>query len=117
MLITELADQVTKGETPDLETVCRQYPHFESDLRQLWGTLIVTQAAATEQSADQFATMPMINEGLELPCDFGNYTLESEPCFLCILLYLCTLQFFGSIRTEIHFWQINFFGEQNLFYL
>ena len=78
ILVTQLADQVTNGETPDLETVCRQHPQFESDLRELWGTLIVTHAAAKEQSSESNSSKSGFADRIELPCDFGDYTLQSE---------------------------------------
>ncbi len=78
ILVAQLADQVTKGEAPDLETVCQQHPQFESDLRELWGTLIVTQAAAKEQSSPSNSTNFGLAERIDLPCEFGNYTLQSE---------------------------------------
>ena len=78
-LVTELADRSNKGETINLDSVCKQYPQFESDLRELWGTIIVTDVAAKEQSSrEQEITNEIALPQLELPCKFANYMLEAE---------------------------------------
>ena len=78
-LVTELADRSNLGEVIDLETVCKQFPQFESDLRELWGTIVVTGVAAKEQSTrSQSITNEISLPQLELPCKFGDYLLEAE---------------------------------------
>lgn len=78
-LVTELADRSNKGESINLDSVCKQYPQFESDLRELWGTIIVTDVAAKEQSSrEQEITNEIALPQLELPCKFANYMLEAE---------------------------------------
>lgn len=78
-LISELADRATGGDQLDLEEACKKHPQFETDLRELWGTIVVTHAAAKEQSS-QFlhSTSELSAPRLELPCDFGDYVLEAE---------------------------------------
>lgn len=78
-LITHLADRVNNGDQVELEKTCRQHPTFESDLRDLWGTIAVTRAAADEMASKSFTgdgdtRVP----GLEVPYDLGNYMLEEE---------------------------------------
>jgi serine/threonine-protein kinase len=78
-LVTRLADRVNQGETPDLETVCKKYPKFETDLRDLWGTIVVTTSAAKEIGSRISAMDSEAPQQLfELPCQFGDYTLEAE---------------------------------------
>ena len=77
LLVTELADRANRGEEVSLEATCRKHPQFETDLRELWGTIIVTSAAAKEKSALSLTAdiwIPL----LELPCQFGDYLLEAE---------------------------------------
>ncbi len=79
ILVTELADRASRGETVSLEETVRQYPQFETDLRELWGTIIVTNAAAKEQSRNSsLSTSELAIPRIELPCSFGNYVLEEE---------------------------------------
>jgi len=79
ILIAQLADQVATGFCPELESVCREYPQFEQDLRELWGVVVVANMAGKERAQ---ATLPL--EGMagpqrfELPYDFGPYRLEKE---------------------------------------
>lgn len=79
LLVTSLADRANQGEPVDLEQACRDHPEFELDLRELWGTIIVTHAAAKEKgSQSEVLTNEMSVPLLELPCSFGNYILEAE---------------------------------------
>ena len=76
-LISQLADRVNAGEQLELEPVCRQHPQFENDLRELWGTVVVANMAASVHSHDGLSTAGYA-QPLELPCEFGEYTLEAE---------------------------------------
>ncbi len=79
ILVTQLADRANQGDPVDLEEACRKHPRFESDLRELWGTIVVTDAAAKEKSRGSFSSgsEPVIPQ-FELPFDFGDYRLEEE---------------------------------------
>jgi len=78
-LVTELADRANRGDPLSLDEACKKHPEFEPDLRELWGTIVVTQAAGKEQnSAFLQSTAELSVPRLELPCDFGDYVLESE---------------------------------------
>jgi len=78
-LVTELADRTNAGEKVELEATCKKYPQFESDLRDLWGTIVVTRAAADEMATRSFSPESDIRiPGLEVPYDLGNYVLEEE---------------------------------------
>jgi len=78
-LITNLADRINSGDRVELEKTCHQHPAFERDLRDLWGTIAVTRAAADEMASKSFTgdAEPRI-PGLEVPYDLGNYILEEE---------------------------------------
>jgi serine/threonine-protein kinase len=78
-LITELADRTNAGEKVELEATCKKHPQFESDLRDLWGTIVVTRAAADEMATRSFSPDSDIRiPGLEVPYDLGTYVLEEE---------------------------------------
>ena len=78
-LITDLADRANSGQHVELEATCKKHPEFEADLRDLWGTIIVTRAAAMEMATKTFTgTSEVRIPGLEVPCDLGNYVLEEE---------------------------------------
>ncbi len=46
MLVSNLADRLQRNEQLDFEAICQTYPQFRQDLTELWGALIVTDAAA-----------------------------------------------------------------------
>ena len=80
-LLAHLMDRSAAGEELDLEENCRMHPEFESDLRELWGTLAVTRAAGSEPSSQlrqEPHPEPESAPGLDLPYDLGNYLLEEE---------------------------------------
>ena len=76
-LICSLADEINGGKRITLEQACQKYPEFADDLRELWGTIVVTRAAGEELNSLSFQTgeaAPL----LELPFDLGEYVLEEE---------------------------------------
>lgn len=78
-LITGYADRANGGENLDLESAVRDHPEFETDLRELWGTIVVTRAAAHEKrSAPLSISSELAVPRIELPCPFGKYVLEAE---------------------------------------
>ncbi|MEX2026287.1 MAG: serine/threonine protein kinase, partial [Pirellulaceae bacterium] len=85
LLVSELADRVQRGEQVALEDECRKYPEFASDLRELWGAIVVAQAAGSHSRAPEPATLPSNNAAndfpsgeLSLPARFGDYELLEE---------------------------------------
>lgn len=79
ILVTEIADRANQGLPVNLEATCRAHPHFESDLRELWGTIVVTDAVGKEKSWDTYSeSTDQTAPRLELPCSFGDYRLEEE---------------------------------------
>ncbi len=62
--ISELADRIQRGERIDLQQACRETPEFASDLRELWGTILVTDAIG------------QVHEEAEAPSDAGSLQLK-----------------------------------------
>ena len=82
-LLTELTDRVQQGEIVDLETVCQAHPLVATELRQLWGAVMVAQAAASLSQADVPNTLSASQYdhatlNFELPCRLGDYELLEE---------------------------------------
>ncbi|MEQ1903554.1 MAG: serine/threonine-protein kinase [Pirellulaceae bacterium] len=83
ILISQLSDRMAAGESITLENSCQANPKFADDLRDLWGMLVVTEIAASEQRSE--AKKSFNSGGLErsapqlsLPCRLGNFELEEE---------------------------------------
>ena len=76
-LLVEFADNIASGADISLADACRMYPAFQSEFRELWGTLMVTQNAGTF-SVDLLEEESEFSQSRSLPCDFGDYVLESE---------------------------------------
>jgi serine/threonine-protein kinase len=45
-LLAELTDQLHHGQTPNLDDVTRRHPDLAGELRELWGTVLFTEALA-----------------------------------------------------------------------
>jgi serine/threonine-protein kinase len=75
ILLTSIADRVAAGEAIDTAEVCREHPEFAEDLRDLMGTMIVTQAAGESPSDPGTETR---YAALELPHEMENFVLEEE---------------------------------------
>ena len=54
-LVSSLLERIQVGEQLDLQVTTAQHPEFADDLRDIWGTLIVTDVAASE--ARQFSVV------------------------------------------------------------
>ncbi|MFM7118280.1 MAG: serine/threonine-protein kinase, partial [Planctomycetota bacterium] len=76
-LLTDLADRMSRGEEMYLEGVCAEYPQFANDLRDLWGTIAVTQAIAHD-SLTRPRTEPRDLALFELPYRLGDFELLEE---------------------------------------
>jgi serine/threonine-protein kinase len=80
LLLADLTDKAHDGEAVDINQVCAEHPEFADELRELWGAVMIADAAgsseahATLDSAAQDA--PALAR--ELPCRFGNYELLEE---------------------------------------
>jgi len=77
-LLSQYTDRIVSGEDLTLEDAVREHPKFESDFRELWGVMVVTQAAGHHQRNKLSGETEYEFAGLELPCELGDYTLEQE---------------------------------------
>ncbi|MEM9409835.1 MAG: hypothetical protein AAGA30_01905, partial [Planctomycetota bacterium] len=67
-LLTQLMDDMASGKELDLEETCLQHTEFADELRELWGTIVVTKAAGSNHSSTmnhESAERP--KQALELP--------------------------------------------------
>ena len=77
MIFAALMDRVQSGQQVDLGAECHKHPEFADELRQLWGTVMVTQTVGQNYSeSDQ--PMNVVGALFELPTQFGKYTLLEE---------------------------------------
>jgi tRNA A-37 threonylcarbamoyl transferase component Bud32 len=81
--LSELADAVAKDPTLSLDRACQRHPEFASDLRELWGTIMVTEAVGMlshpSRSTDSPAEpLPYESWDLKLPSIWGEYELVEE---------------------------------------
>ena len=81
LLISDLADRAQRGEPVNLEDQCRAHPQFATDLRELWGAVMVAQVAGKSNSVAE--TLPpgasdSSSGSLELPLKLGDYELLEE---------------------------------------
>src|SRR3954452_8704646 len=78
-LLTDLTDRAQRGEKINLESVCREHPDFAAELRELWGAVLVAEAAGSASVANTLG--PVASDSsvfLTLPCRFGDYELLQE---------------------------------------
>ncbi|MGB7345025.1 MAG: serine/threonine-protein kinase [Pirellulaceae bacterium] len=82
-LLSELTDSICRGDVVDFESVCRQNPDCEDDLRKLWGAILVTDTAgaiadesprSSESSDDSSSRW----RRLTFPSTIGDYELLEE---------------------------------------
>ncbi len=76
--ISQLADRLQSGEPLNLEDACREYPLFEEEIRELWGTVLVTDAIGSANSPE--ASNHSLSRPTEiiLPARLGDYELLEE---------------------------------------
>lgn len=78
-LLTQLTDRVQRGEHVALEEQCRQQPEFAAELRELWGAVMIAQAAGSGSMAETISSQTDFPSGtLNLPARFGDYELVQE---------------------------------------
>ena len=83
-LLEQIAEQVARGEQPDLAAAVAAHPDLADELRELWGAVMVAQAVADHTTdhtpptgRDNFAGAEP-RHTLTLPCPFGDYRLTAE---------------------------------------
>ena len=75
-LITDIGDRIAGGEEVKLEKIYQAHPEYADDIRELMGTLMVTQAAGSKSSEENFDEGKFAS--LELPYEMEKYVLEEE---------------------------------------
>lgn len=77
-LLSSLADQVAQGKWADLEEQCRVHPDLATDLRELWGTVLMTDAAGLARHSSPAEIQKSTWYAPPLPTKFGDYELLEE---------------------------------------
>lgn len=81
-VLSEMADDVAVGRPVDFDQVCAAHPDLASDLRRLWGAVLVTDVAAVVSdqvpAIDQDEAISRRWRRLELPTTIGDYELLEE---------------------------------------
>lgn len=79
-LVAGLCDRIAGGESLDLDVICQLHPTFEADLRDLWGTILMTQSVGEDApSRPEPGTGPASPLPLfDLPYRMGRFILHEE---------------------------------------
>ena len=79
-LVDQLVSQSQRGESVEIEQVCRAYPDHQTELRKLWGAIALTQAIGSQvKSRSLSPPTPLAPPArLPLPLPIGDYLLEEE---------------------------------------
>ena len=82
MLLADLTDAANAGQDIDFAEVCREHPEFADELRELWGAIVVADAAGSHSQTDGAATDALTHDSksglLSLPCKMGDFELREE---------------------------------------
>ena len=81
LLVCELTDRMQRGASINIEEICRQNPEYASELKSLWGTVLVTDAVggAEAKAIDEAdANSESSVWRLSLPRRMGDYELLEE---------------------------------------
>ena len=76
-VVSGLADRLQAGEQLDFQQVCAAYPQFEGELSELWGMLVLTEAAAATARSSQLPGEP--GEPGELEGHGAGQSAVAEP--------------------------------------
>jgi serine/threonine protein kinase len=79
-LLSELADDVARGQIVDLEKLCSQNLDLADELRRLWGAVLITDAvgAASDEGLANKSGPSGRWQSLQLPTTVGDYELLEE---------------------------------------
>lgn len=78
LIVSRVLDDVSAGREPNLEQLCASHPRQAKPLRELWGTLMVTQALGKESSARAAAAAESVAAVFELPYRMDDFVLLEE---------------------------------------
>jgi len=74
-LLAELTDQLHHGQTPNLDSVTSQHPDLADELRELWGTVLFTEALAPSSEEATLALPASTIPPGPPPRSFDDYDL------------------------------------------
>ncbi|MFN5769304.1 MAG: serine/threonine-protein kinase [Pirellulaceae bacterium] len=82
-LLVQISHRRQRGEGVELESFCRQFPEHASELRSLWGVLMLTEAAAQYHDTPDPTLDPANGQrppaaAAQLPRVFGDFVLLCE---------------------------------------
>jgi serine/threonine protein kinase len=79
ILVSSLLDRMHRGEHLDLASVVAEHAKFSQDLNEIWGTLVVADAAASEARSVAGDSQPIVDRtrslANNLPRTIGDYEL------------------------------------------
>ena len=83
LVVSRIMERVASGDSLELNDACHEHPEFAEDLRDLWGTIMLTEVAAAEQRGRIQHLDSLEAEGkslapLELPYVMNDFRLEEE---------------------------------------
>jgi eukaryotic-like serine/threonine-protein kinase len=80
-IVNDLTERMQRGEVVDINAICQKFPEHASELRFLWGTIVVTdavgaaEAKAIEEGNDKIALSAW---RMKLPYRMSDYELIEE---------------------------------------
>jgi serine/threonine-protein kinase len=77
-VISQLSDRRARDKGTDIEDACRRHPDLAGELRELWGAMILADAAASRPPDAAALLSEHPSAALELPCRLGDYELLEE---------------------------------------
>jgi serine/threonine-protein kinase len=78
-LLADLTDALGRGEAVDIDAVCRNHAELADELRELWGTILVADAAGSHSHDSGLDDEPDAPSAVfDLPYCFGDYELLEE---------------------------------------
>ena len=82
LLLADLTDQANDGQAVNIDAVCDEHPDLADELRELWGAVMIADAAGSSELHATLSSGSYGREALamsfELPCRFGDYELTEE---------------------------------------
>lgn len=78
LLLADLTDQANDGQPVDIHAVCEEHPDLADELRELWGAVMIADAAGSSEKTFDSAAQEAPALSFDLPCRFGDYELQEE---------------------------------------
>lgn len=79
LLLVELTERAQRGEQVDIDSVCNEHRDLADELRELWGTVMVADAAGSHSRTDPSpSNSDSPTRRFELPCYFGDFELLEQ---------------------------------------